>query len=102
MYRLLVGQDEVDFLCDLFLEDKNKSGTIQAAKIWITTQLRQANKMTHLEGLVGLCNGQHFVSMVDTAEFTKWTQKPLAVMTVPLQSLLLMLCAREDLEHRED
>ena len=31
-------------------------------------------KQAHLEGLVGLCYRQHFVTMVDTTELTKWAQ----------------------------
>lgn len=56
--------------------------------------------LVYLEVLVGLCNRQHFVPMVDPLEFTKWAEQPLAVVAVPLHPLLLVLRAGQDLKQK--
>lgn len=56
--------------------------------------------LVHLEVLVGLCNRQHFVAMVDPLEFTEWAQQPLAAVAVPLHPLLLVLRAGQDLKQK--
>lgn len=57
--------------------------------------------LIHLEFLVGLSDGQHPVSVVDSAELAERAEQPLAAVAVPLHPLLLVLRAREDLEHQE-
>lgn len=51
----------------------------------------------HLEGLVGLRDRQHLVPVVDPAELAKRAQQPLAVVAVPLQPLLLVIRACQNL-----
>lgn len=70
MYYVLVGQDEVKFLDDLVLEDKKKSLETSRNKHHAVSTVQTP----YLEGLVGLCDCQHFVSMVDPAELTQWAQ----------------------------
>lgn len=51
----------------------------------------------HLKGLVGLRDRQHLVPVVDPTELAEWAQQPLTVVAVPLQPLLLVIRACQNL-----
>lgn len=67
------------------------------SRVWM---LNRRRLHTNLQGLVGLCYRQNLVSMVGATKFTNGTKQSLAAAAVPLQPLLLVLCASEDLQNK--
>lgn len=67
------------------------------SRVWM---LNRRRLHTNLQGLVGLCYRQNLVSMVGATKFTNRTKQSLAAAAVPLQPLLLVLCASEDLQNK--
>ena len=55
------------------------------------------SKRTHLEGLVGLGDGQNLVPVVHPARLTQLAQQALTVPEVELQLLLIVLRTRQHL-----